>query len=193
MAPLPLLAPALFFFGGQVFRVGSKKMADKLLKLGYKRATSKQIKAAPKAKPTVNSLEDVKKLKGTKVANTALGAISTAGAITAAKPAGGDKTKRKRKAPDRSADTNERQQRVFEKRGGVDAKKPKKTAAQVNKTLGGSMDKKTWRDVKSVAGAKSAGLNHFTGKDGKKKIAVTQADLDKKGMTLRQYANSLRK
>ena len=192
----PILAPALFFFGGQVFKVGSKKMADKLLKLGYKRATSKQIKAAPKAKPTVNSLEDVKKLNGTKVANTALGAISTAGAITAAKPAGGDKEKKKRKAPDRSADTNERQQRVFEKRGGGDAKKPtkpKKTAEQVNKTLGGSMDKKTWRDVKSVAAAKSAGLKHFTGRDGKKKIAVTQADLDKKGMTLRQYANSLRK
>lgn len=191
---LPILAPALFFFGGQVFRAGSKKMADKLLKLGYKRATSKQItNAKNKSKPTVNSTEDVKKLGGNKAANAALGAVSTAGAITAAKPAGGDKEKKKRKAPDRSADTVSRQQSEYQRRGGIDPKKPKKTAAQVNKTLGGSMDKKTWRDVKSVAAAKSAGLKHFTGRDGKKKIAVTQADLDKKGMNLRQYANSLRK
>ena len=124
---LPILAPALFFFGGQVFRVGSKKMADKLLKLGYKRATSKQIKAAPKSKPTVNSLEDVKKFKGTKVANTVLGTLGAAGtaAVATSKPANktnqakatttteGRMRRSKGRTPDRSKDTAERQAKTF--------------------------------------------------------------------------------
>jgi len=51
---------------------------------------------------------------------------------------------------------------------------------------------KTWRDFKSVAAARKAGLNYFTGKDGKKKIAITAEQLKKKGMTLREYANSIK-
>jgi len=51
---------------------------------------------------------------------------------------------------------------------------------------------KTWKDFKSVAAARKAGLNYFTGKDGKKKIAITAEQLKKKGMTLREYANSIK-
>lgn len=51
---------------------------------------------------------------------------------------------------------------------------------------------KTWRDFKSVDAARKAGLNYFTGKDGKKKIAITAEQLKKKGMTLREYANSIK-
>ena len=52
---------------------------------------------------------------------------------------------------------------------------------------------KTWKDVKSVAAAQKAGLNYFMGRDGKKKIAITQEQLKKKGMGLTEYANLLRK
>jgi len=51
---------------------------------------------------------------------------------------------------------------------------------------------KTWKDVKSVSAAQKAGLNYFTGSDGKKKIAITAEQLKKKGMSLRKYANSLK-
>ena len=51
---------------------------------------------------------------------------------------------------------------------------------------------KTWRDVKSVSAAKDAKLNYFTGRDGKKKIAITAEQLKKKGTSLREYANSLK-
>jgi hypothetical protein len=190
---LPLLAPALFFIGGNLVKAGSKKIGEELFKQGIKRATTSQIKNAKQVNK-VTTLKQAQELgKGGKKTKAVLATLSTAGAITAAKPAGGNKEKKKGKAPDRSADTVSRQQLEYQRRGGIDPKKPKKTAKEVNKLLGGGMDKKTWRDVKSVAAAKRAGLKHFTGKDGKKKLAVTQADLDKMGMTLRQYANSLRK
>ena len=51
---------------------------------------------------------------------------------------------------------------------------------------------KTWKDFKSVSAAQKAGLNYFTGSDGKKKIAITAEQLKKKGMSLRKYANSLK-
>jgi len=52
--------------------------------------------------------------------------------------------------------------------------------------------KKTWKDVTSVSAAQKAGLDYFMGRDGKKKLAITKEQLDKKGMTLTEYANSLR-
>jgi len=42
---------------------------------------------------------------------------------------------------------------------------------------------------KSVASAQKAGKLYFTGKDGKKKLAITAAQLKKSGMSLRQFAN----
>jgi len=59
--------------------------------------------------------------------------------------------------------------------------------------LAASPKTKTWKDVRSVAAAQKAGLDHFTGRDGKKKIAITAEQLAKKKMSLREYANSLRK
>ena len=57
---------------------------------------------------------------------------------------------------------------------------------------------KPWKDFKSVAAAQKAGLNYFTGRDGKKKIAVTAEQLKKKypnlssSAALRKYANSIK-
>ena len=62
---------------------------------------------------------------------------------------------------------------------------------QDNKGLDKSSSK-TWKDFKSVAAAQKAGLNYFTGKDGKKKIAITAEQLKKRGMSLREYANSIK-
>ena len=42
---------------------------------------------------------------------------------------------------------------------------------------------------RSIAAAKKAGKLYFTGKDGKKKLAITAAQLKKSGMSLRQFAN----
>jgi len=42
---------------------------------------------------------------------------------------------------------------------------------------------------RSIAAAKKAGQLYFFDKNGVKKLAVTQADLKKEGLTLRQYAN----
>jgi hypothetical protein len=48
---------------------------------------------------------------------------------------------------------------------------------------------KTFRDYKTIAAAKKAGSLYYMGKDGKKKAAVTKADLDKSGLSLRDYMN----
>ncbi len=68
----------------------------------------------------------------------------------------------------------------------------KKVAASAKKEPTKKSSGKTWRDVKSVSAAKDAKLNYFTGRDGKKKIAITAEQLKKKGMSLREYANSLK-
>jgi hypothetical protein len=47
---------------------------------------------------------------------------------------------------------------------------------------------KTWKDVTSISAAKAAGLNYYS-KGGKKMAAVTKADLDKSGLSLRDYLN----
>ena len=51
---------------------------------------------------------------------------------------------------------------------------------------------KSWRDYKSVSAAQKDGFDYFTGRDGKKKIAVTQEQLKKSGKSLREYANTIR-
>ena len=49
---------------------------------------------------------------------------------------------------------------------------------------------KTWRDVKSVAAAKAAGLKNYTGKDGKKKAAIDASEI-KKGESMTQAFNRI--
>lgn len=48
---------------------------------------------------------------------------------------------------------------------------------------------KSFKDYTSIAAAKRAGSLYYMGKDGKKKAAVTKADLDKSGLSLRDYIN----
>jgi len=69
----------------------------------------------------------------------------------------------------------------------LDLNKSKNTKKQDSKS-----SDKTWRDVKSVSAAIKNDLNYFTGSDGKRKIAITAEQLNKKGMSLREYANSLK-
>ena len=47
---------------------------------------------------------------------------------------------------------------------------------------------KSWKDYSSIAAAKKAGSIYYS-KNGIKKAAVTQADLDKSGLSLRDYVN----
>lgn len=56
-----------------------------------------------------------------------------------------------------------------------------------------SAKSKSWKDYKTVGAAQKAGADYFMGRDGKKKIAVTQEQLKKSGKSLREYANKLRK
>ncbi len=49
---------------------------------------------------------------------------------------------------------------------------------------------KTWKDVKSVAAAKAAGLKNYTGKDGKKKAAIDASEI-KKGESMTQAFNRI--
>ena len=49
--------------------------------------------------------------------------------------------------------------------------------------------KQTFKDFKTIAAAKKAGSLYYMGKDGKKKAAVTKTDLDKSGLSLRDYLN----
>ena len=49
--------------------------------------------------------------------------------------------------------------------------------------------KQSFKDFKTIAAAKKAGSWYYMGKDGKKKAAVTKTDLDKSGLSLRDYLN----
>ena len=49
--------------------------------------------------------------------------------------------------------------------------------------------RKSFRDYKTIAAAKKAGSLYYEGKDGKRKAAVTKADQDKSGLSLRDYMN----
>ena len=64
------------------------------------------------------------------------------------------------------------------------AKPAAKSAAKTAKTTSA----KTWKDYSSIAAAKAAGSLYYN-KGGKKMAAVTKADLDKSGLSLRDYVN----
>ena len=72
-----------------------------------------------------------------------------------------------------------------------EAMKRKKPIGMSPGALGGKAKPKakTFRDYKTIAAAKKAGSLYYMGKDGKKKAAVTKADLDKSGLSLRDYMN----
>ena len=59
-----------------------------------------------------------------------------------------------------------------------------------SETKGKTLSKaKSFRDYKTIAAAKKAGSLYYEGKDCKRKAAVTKADLDKSGLSLRDYMN----
>ena len=72
-----------------------------------------------------------------------------------------------------------------------EAMKKKRPTGMSPGALGGKAKPKakTFRDYKTIAAAKKAGSLYYMGKDGKKKAAVTKADLDKSGLSLRDYLN----
>ena len=72
-----------------------------------------------------------------------------------------------------------------------EAMKRKRPTGMSPGALGGKAKPKakTFRDYKTIAAAKKAGSLYYMGKDGKKKAAVTKADLDKSGLSLRDYLN----
>ena len=69
-------------------------------------------------------------------------------------------------------------------------KKRQITSKKSTKTSVTDKQKKTQTKMPtSVGAAQKAGKLYFTGKDGKKKLAITAAQLKKSGMSLRQFAN----
>ena len=82
------------------------------------------------------------------------------------------------------------QKQLDERKAKKDAKKNTVDYSEATKPKKTTPEKKTWKDVKSVAAAKKAGLKHYTGADGKKKLAITKEELgQKKGETLTQAYN----
>ena len=69
--------------------------------------------------------------------------------------------------------------------------KPKaKDAAKPAAKADSKSTTKTWKDVKSVAAAKAAGLKNYTGRDGKKKAAIDASEI-KKGESMTQAFNRI--
>ena len=72
-----------------------------------------------------------------------------------------------------------------------EAMKRKRPTGMSPGALGGKAKPKakTFRHYKTIDAAKKAGSLYYEGKDGKRKAAVTKADLDKSGLSLRDYMN----
>jgi len=75
---------------------------------------------------------------------------------------------------------------IMKKNAGVKPKAAAKPAAKADS----KSTTKTWRDVKSVAAAKAAGLKNYTGRDGKKKAAIDASEI-KKGESMTQAFNRI--
>lgn len=141
---------------------------------------SKRInKPAPKTKPKDTGLKSA----GTLVSAASLGLMIPRGDGTKAKAA-------KSTTSGMSAQSEARRKiaraEAKEKRLQADSKRAKAAEAAKSKS-------KSWKDYKTVSAAQKVGLDHFMGRDGKKKIAITQEQLKKSGKSLREYANTLGK
>ena len=69
--------------------------------------------------------------------------------------------------------------------------KPNKKSTPIQENLG-SGKSKSFKDYKSVAAAQKDNSNFFIGRDGKKKLAVTEEQLTKSGLSLNAMANKVR-
>ena len=202
--------------GGKVVEKAANKTVSKLPKGGSSKAnqvlesnTLRASRAAPKGKPKG---PDIKPTKADRIGGggpkpkpkpkskpDARGTATQKGllltAATTAATAVGTGTKDK-KAQTSGPSTRQSNKPPKKKVGGAQSTVVEGRPMSVNKgKLAAKKDKapKSWKDYKTVASAQKAGLDHFMGRDGKKKIAITAEQLAKKKMSLTEYANSLRK
>jgi len=166
---------------------------------------------SPKTNPSVRSRNPNTKTLPKKPSNksgagTAIAAGTTAvgvGASATSTSKSADKTPSKptsrptSKAAKDAAAAKRRITRVEarEKKLQADSRRAKQTAADKIAARDANMNTKksipaakTWKDYSSIAAAKRAGSIYYS-KNGKKQAAVTQADLDKSGLSLRDYVN----
>ena len=136
-------------------------------------------KPAPKKKPRDTGLKSA-------------GTLVSAASLLAAIPRGEKKEAKAAKSTTGGMSAQSEARRKIaraeakEKRLQADSRRAKAAAAAKSKS-------KSWKDYKTVSAAQKAGLDHFMGRDGKKKIAITQEQLKKSGKSLREYANTLGK
>lgn len=93
---------------------------------------------------------------------------------------------KKSKTPDQLAAAAKTKRNITAKVTAAE-KKAKPAAKSATKTAK-TTSAKTWKDYSSIAAAKAAGSLYYS-KGGEKKAAVTQSDLDKSGLSLRDYLN----
>jgi hypothetical protein len=142
---------------------------------------TEKAKAKSKAAAKKRMMDDAPKGRGGKAANIMSKVKDTAPATTGKRKIS-DKNKTKvvggfKKVGTKDPDAGRKQQ------GQITSKKSTKTSVT-------DKQKKTQTKMPtSVGAAQKAGKLYFTGKDGKKKLAITAAQLKKSGMTLRQFAN----
>ena len=187
--------------------VTSIKQAQKLkpsTKVAGKKPAASTVSSAPKPKTTSGPAKPLradpsqrinKPAPKTKPKDTGLksaGALVSAASLAAMIPRGdGTKAKadNKKITSGMSAQSEARRKiaraEAKEKRLQADSKRAKNEAAKSKA--------KSWKDYKTVSAAQKDGLDHFMGRDGKKKIAITQEQLKKSGKSLREYANTLGK
>jgi len=187
--------------------VTSIKQAQKLkpsTKVAGKKPVASTVSSAPKPKTTAGPAKPLRadpkqrinkpapkktpKDTGLKSAGTLVSAASLAAMI----PRGESKEAKAAKSTTGGMSAQSEARRKIaraearEKRLQADSKRAKAAATAKSKA-------KSWKDYKTVSAAQKAGLDHFMGRDGKKKIAITQEQLKKSGKSLREYANTLGK
>lgn len=215
----PLFFVPLALAGGRVFFKFASKKAAQAFKSKFAKAGNVTTKQPPKSatvtttgskqgqsivkdmtKPTTNPSIRTrnpntktlpKKPKSKSGTATAVATGTTAvGVAAGAKSAGEKNTKSDSRKQYRPGKGMTREQRLQ-----ADSRRAKQVAADkiaakdANMTIKKNVPSaKTWKDYSSIAAAKRAG-SVFYNKDGVKKAAVTKADLDKSGLSLRDYVN----
>lgn len=187
-----------------VTKVNQAKNLKPATKVAGKKPTASTVSSAPKPKTTSGPAKPLRadpKQRINKPApkktprDTGLksaGTLVSAASLLAAIPRGEKKEAKaaKNTTGGMSAQSEARRKiaraEAKEKRLQADSKRARTAEAAKSKS-------KSWKDYKTVSAAQKAGLDHFMGRDGKKKIAITQEQLKKSGKSLREYANTLGK
>ena len=182
--------PLLFMAGATLVRAATPTIARYLAKQGLKRATG--AAARKPVSSTVTSIKPAPKKTPKDTGLKSAGTLVSAASLLAAIPRGEKKEAKAAKSTTGGMSAQSEARRKIaraeakEKRLQADSKRAKAAEAAKSKS-------KSWKDYKTVSAAQKAGLDHFMGRDGKKKIAITQEQLKKSGKSLREYANTLGK